>query len=230
MTPEPSAESEPSKTPSGSAQASPTGTPALSEDERRGMLRVRATAFPQEGTCAPEQFTAEVSVQDEAMGTRFGTLTLRHVGGPSCTLSGYPGWGARGRAGTVFQNDVTQAPATVDFGRTGTLPNGRESLNEPGPSDPPAITVQPGEQVRIPLNWGDALDGTVDPEPLEHMVLQLASGQTPLEVAGADDPALDLRAGNRVEIGPFQFVWPAQDSHESEPGSAEHDDAAGGTS
>lgn len=166
---------------------------ALSEDERRALVRLPASESGTTGACGPDDVTAELRFDDAATGHRYGTITLTGTADEPCRLRGYPGLGARGAWGHRFTPQVAQVP----FGPGFQL--GDEALVA---SDLP---LGPGRTAVVRLEWTGALGGA-ESEPLGDLVLQLQADQAPLRVAGADDDASDIGAFSTLRVGPFSLA------------------------
>lgn len=121
---------------------SPPGTRAapddsLSSDELRTLLRVPATAAVRPETCAPGNLDAQLWGDDVAAGSRFSTIRVTDVSDASCTVSRYPGVGARGEWGGACLIVAEQSP--IDSG------------------DENPVTPAPGDDASAPISWTGAL-------------------------------------------------------------------------
>lgn len=115
-------------------------------------------------SCDADDVTYDLVGLDAAAGSRYSTLVVTNSSAGACSVSGYPGLGARGAWGHKFMLVTEQTPVAG------------------GPDTTPVITLAPGESAGTTLMWtGDlAARGT---EPLAALVLQLAQGQPARPVA-----------------------------------------------
>ena len=112
---------------------------------------------------------------------RYGTLAVTNTSASACTVSGYPGFGARGAWGHAFQLLAEQ---------TDISPNGT-------PTGTPVVELAPGEAARASVEWTGELAGA-ESEPASSLVVQLAQGQPARLVAPGDT---DIGMLTTVRIG-----------------------------
>ncbi|MGM7667425.1 DUF4232 domain-containing protein [Microbacterium sp. A93] len=169
-----------------------TPVEGLDAEDRRALLRIRASSDPVEAACTGEDLAAELSFTDAALGHRYGLITVTHTGVGDCAVRGYPGLGARGAWGNPFVNELEQNPVDL-HGRY--LPGGDESV-------PQTLTLSAGESAQLLVEWTGTLGGA-ESEPLGDLLLQPFRGADAVVVTGAAEQASDLSMFTTVKVGPF---------------------------
>lgn len=178
-----------------------TPVEGLDAEDRRALLRIRASSHPVDQACTGEDLAAELSFTDAALGHRYGLITVTHTGAGDCAVRGYPGLGARGAWGNPFVNELEQSPVDL-HGQY--LPGGDDSV-------PQTLTLSAGESAQLLVEWTGALGGA-ESEPLGDLLLQPFRGAEPVVVTGAAEQASDLSMFTTVKVGPFLQA-------EAEPGT-----------
>lgn len=174
---------------------------ALSPADITALLRIAASDTAAPDSCRPDEVSASVEGLDAAAGHRYARVVLTNVSSRTCTVSGFPGIGARGEWGTTFElaaehRDPSASPAT-----------------------PSRVTLQPGATGFANLEWTGELAGA-ESEKISLLVLQLAQGQDAFGIPGvgavatdSGDPTgqampLDIGILTTVRIGPVQATTP----------------------
>lgn len=174
---------------------------ALSPAEITALLRLPASDSAAPDSCLPDEVSASIEGLDAAAGHRYARVVLTNVSSRTCTVSGFPGIGARGEWGNPFElaaehRDPSASPAT-----------------------PSVVTLQPGAAGFANLEWTGELAGA-ESEKISMLVLQLAQGQDAFgvpavgavaadsgDVSGQAMP-LDIGILTTVRIGPVQATTP----------------------
>lgn len=166
----------------------------LSAAEVTALLRVTATGPLAEDSCAPEQVAVALTGFDAAMGHRDATVEVRNTSDVPCTLTGYPGIGARGERGDTFLLVAEQSALGVG-------------------TDPSAVVaLAPGGAAGAPLEWTGELAGA-ESQWLSSLAVQLAPGQAPallvkprVEDGEGGVHQMDITLQTTVRVGPFAPV------------------------
>lgn len=165
----------------------------LGLQELAGILRLPATATSTATSCRPDDVALSLTFTDAAMGHRYGVLTVENTSPETCSVQGYPGFGARGEWGSTFQLAAEQRD----------------------PIDPAAtqseVMLAPGESAAANVEWTGELAGA-ESEPISLFVVQLTSDGEAIghpvsaESSGAlaPDTGIDIGMMTTVRIGPLR--------------------------
>ncbi len=153
----------------------------LPQAELDALLRVTATGPDGAGACGPDDVAYLFTFSDAAAGHRYGSLDVTNTSAGACTVSGYPGLGARGAWGHAFELVVEQTETGLDGSPTGT----------------PVVELAPGASARSAVEWTGELAGA-ESEPVSSLVVQLAQGQPARLVAPGET---DIGMLTTVRIG-----------------------------
>ena len=174
---------------------------ALSSADITALLRIPASDAATPDSCRPDEVSVSIEGLDAAAGHRYARVVLTNVSSRSCTVSGFPGIGARGEWGSTFElaaehRDPSASPVT-----------------------PTVVTLQPGAAGFANLEWTGELAGA-ESEKISMLVLQLAQGQDAFgvpavgavsadsgDLSGQAMP-LDIGILTTVRIGPLQATTP----------------------
>lgn len=174
---------------------------ALSSADITALLRIPASDAATPDSCRPDEVSVSIEGLDAAAGHRYARVVLTNVSSRSCTVSGFPGIGARGEWGNTFElaaehRDPSASPVT-----------------------PTVVTLQPGAAGFANLEWTGELAGA-ESEKISMLVLQLAQGQDAFgvpavgavsadsgDLSGQAMP-LDIGILTTVRIGPLQATTP----------------------
>ncbi|GHD09385.1 DUF4232 domain-containing protein [Zhihengliuella salsuginis] len=198
----------------------------LSDDERSDFLRLEATDPARETSCRPEDLTGQLRYWDAALGHRFGSILLRNDADTDCTLSGFPGLGARGEWGNKFHVEAEQEL----YHR----PEEHLARDVDGEAPPP-VSLAPGEIAEAYLEWTGALAGSGS-EWAQTLYVQTDREATPVAVpmdlqAIVEDPqdpmypgeplSIDIGMFTKLRVGPFEepgeYVFRLADEYELLP-------------
>ncbi|WP_102160730.1 DUF4232 domain-containing protein [Zhihengliuella halotolerans] len=181
----------------------------LSDAERVEFLRLPATDAAGPASCRPEDLTGQLRYWDAALGHRFGSILLRNDADTDCTLSGFPGLGARGEWGNKFHVEAEQEL----YHR----PKERLARDVDGEAPPP-VTLAPGEIAEAYLEWTGALAGSGS-EWAQTLYVQTDREATPVAVPMdrqviVEDPqdpmaegeplSIDIGMFTKLRVGPFE--------------------------
>jgi hypothetical protein len=161
---------------------------ALTPAEVTALLRLPATDPSTADTCTPADLSASIDGFDAAAGHRYARLLLTNTSDRTCTLSGYPGVGARGEWGNRFELTAEQ----------------RDPLDGAAPQQ---VTLQPGAAASANLEWTGELAGA-ESEKASLLAVQLAQGQDAFGVPVGDEDLVDIGILTTVRVGPFRTVAP----------------------
>lgn len=174
---------------------------ALSPAEITALLRLPASGTATSDSCRPDEVTTSIEGLDAAAGHRYARVVLTNVSSRTCTVSGFPGIGARGEWGTTFELAAEHRDPSAS------------------PVAPSLVTLQPGGAGFANLEWTGELAGA-ESEKISMLVLQLAQGQDAFGVRGVGEVAgdsgdlsgqpmpLDIGILTTVRIGPVQAMAP----------------------
>lgn len=181
----------------------------LSDAERAEFLRLPATDAAGPASCRPEDLTGQLRYWDAALGHRFGSILLRNDADTDCTLSGFPGLGARGEWGNKFHVEAEQ--------ELNHRPKEHLARDVDGEA-PPTVTLAPGEIAEAYLEWTGALAGSGS-EWAQTLYVQTDREATPVAVpmdrqAIVEDPqdpmaegeplSIDIGMFTTLRVGPFE--------------------------
>lgn len=174
---------------------------ALSPADITALLRLQASGTATPDSCRPDEVSASIDGLDAAAGHRYARVVLTNVSGRTCTVSGFPGIGARGEWGNPFELAVEHRDPSAS------------------PASPSPVTLQPGATGFANLEWTGELAGA-ESEQISMLVLQLAQGQDAFGIPGVGTVAadsgdlsgqampLDIGILTTVRIGPVQASSP----------------------
>ena len=174
---------------------------ALSPADVTALLRLPASGTAAPDSCRPDEVNVSIEGLDAAAGHRYARVVLTNVSGRTCTVSGFPGIGARGEWGTTFELAVEH----------------RDPSATPVPQSP--VTLQPGAAGFANIEWTGELAGA-ESEKISMLALQLAQGQDAFGIPGVGEVAadsgdlsgqampLDIGILTTVRIGPVQAASP----------------------
>lgn len=174
---------------------------ALSPADLTALLRIPASDTATPESCLPNEVRVSIEGLDAAAGHRYARVVLTNVSSRTCTVSGFPGIGARGDWGNTFELAAEHRDPSAS------------------PVNPIVVTLQPGTAGFANLEWTGELAGA-ESEKVSMLVLQLAQGQeafgVPAVGAVAADSgdlsgqavSLDIGILTTVRIGPVQATTP----------------------
>jgi hypothetical protein len=168
-----------------------TGVRALT-----GHSQGRVTATPAPTACSGANFSgrSNLMIPDGHEDVREGVLVLTNVGRAACWVRGSPIVKVLDRQGIprlVGSGDL--APAW-EVNRTGP------------PPDWPLITLQPGEQVQVRVQWKGCPNShseQTDPATWE-LRFPEGGGTTPVDVTRQDIPTCAHKEPQELKVGPFE--------------------------
>lgn len=165
------------------------------------LLRVKATDSGTSASCRPADVSVSVDNLDAAAGHRYGRLLLTNTSARSCSVTGFPGLGARGEWGNTFQIAADQ----------------REPRE--GVAAVHRVTLSPGLAAFANIEWTGELAGA-ESEKISMLAIQLSRNQEAFGIAAVgavaadsgaqsgDSVPLDIGMLTTVRIGPLQQVAP----------------------
>ena len=164
----------------------------LSPRELADLLRLPATATSTTSSCQPDDVALSLTFTDAAMGHRFGALRVENTSPETCSVQGYPGFGARGQWGSAFQLAAEQ----------------RDPIDPGATQD--EVMLAPGESAVANVEWTGELAGA-ESEPISLLVVQLTSdGEAighPVSAESSGDPSpdtgIDISMMTTVRVGPL---------------------------